>query len=59
MKVRNEKIYLVRDNVYASISMKENKFIIDKVIRPRVTIEKNNKVKIVSGFKLYMKKAEE
>lgn len=59
LKVRDDEVYMVIDEVYASVSMKENKFIIDKISRPRVTIEKNNKVKIVSGFKLYMKKAEE
>ena len=59
LKISDDKVYMVIDEVYASLSMKENKFIIDKVIRPRVTIEKNNKIKIVSGFKLYMKKSEE
>ena len=59
LKVKNDNVYLVKDNVYASLSMKENKFVIDKISRPRVTIEENDRIKTISGLKLYMKKAEE
>lgn len=59
LKVKNDTVYLVKDNVYASSSMKENKFVIDKVSRPRVTIEENDRIKTISGLKLYMKKVED
>lgn len=59
LKVKNDKVYIVKDIVYASESMQENKFVLDKISRPRVTIEENDRIKIISGIKLYMKKAEE
>lgn len=59
LKVKNDKVYIVKDIVYASESMQENKFVLDKISRPRVTIEENDRIKIISGLKLYMKKAEE
>lgn len=54
IKVRDNKVYMVIDTVYASASMKENKFEIDKVSRPRIVVGK-----VISGFKLYFKKVEE
>lgn len=59
LKVRDNKIYMVTDKVYASVSMRENEYVIDKISRPRVTMEKNDRIKTTSGFKLYMKKVEE
>ena len=59
LKVRDDKVYMVIDKVYASVSIRENNFVIDKISRPRVTIEENDRIKTVSGFKLYMKKVEE
>ena len=59
LKVNDDKVYMVIDKVYASVSVKENTFIIDKVSRPRVTLEKNDRIKTVFGFKIYLKKVEE
>ena len=59
LKVRDDKVYMVIDKVYASVSIRENNFVIDKISRPRVTVEENDRIKTVSGFKLYMKKVEE
>lgn len=59
LKVRDDKVYMVIDKVYASVSMRENEYIIDKISRPRVTMEENDRIKTTSGFKLYMKKVEE